>query len=116
MKQGKTEKAVFAKLSAEKVELSALRDFELGVFDFPSLVSNVEGEIESFARRIQSEINDLEQKSDILDKAYNELKAKAKELGVEIEVVVTASSVQMYEQAKKRLKKFQPVIKSLKKV
>jgi septation ring formation regulator EzrA len=108
---------VMAKLAVEqKVELNALRDFELGVFDFPSLVSNVEGEIESFARRIQSEINDLEQKSNTLDKAYNELKAKAKELGVEIEVVVTPSSVQMYEQAKKRLKKFQPVIKSLKKV
>lgn len=103
-------------IQPQEVKLNALRDFELGVFDFPSAVSAVEQEIEVFARKMQSEINTLDRQADVLDKAYKELKQKADELGIPISDIVTSSSVDMYQQAKKQLNKFQPVIKALKKV
>ena len=108
MKQGKTEKAVFAKLSkVEKVELSSVSEVskltnsvEQQSKEFSKLATKAEGlavEFDKAARRYHTlymEVNDLEQKMDNynksqdtifldLDYAIDQLEDKLKGLGVE---------------------------------
>ncbi len=73
MKQGKTEKAVFAKLSTQKVELGAIDDlkkrFDKNLTNFDSSVSKV--------RNIANDFVDLE---DDFEKISNEASAIEKQL------------------------------------
>jgi len=108
MKQGKTEKAVFAKLSkVEKVELSSVSEVkklansvEQQSKELSKLATKAEGlavELDKAARRYHTlymEVNDLEQKMDSynksqdtifldLDYAIDQLEDKLKGLGVD---------------------------------
>lgn len=73
MKQGKTEKAVFAKLSTEKVELGAIDDLKKR---FDKNLTNFDGSV-SKVRNIANEFVDLE---DDFEKISNEASAIEKQL------------------------------------
>ena len=107
MKQGKTEKAVFAKLASQKVELASVNELKSLTSkaaqegkEFKSLASKGESlfkEFDKIARRYHTaymELNDLEQKLSNavgrspkntmeLDGAIAEVERKAKELGID---------------------------------
>ena len=87
MKQGKTEKAVFAKLSAEKVELNAIADIKKQ----SEKISQEYAELSRSARRYLGELDSIADKasalskrsSDVVDNA-NEVAKKINELGMDM--------------------------------
>jgi uncharacterized coiled-coil DUF342 family protein len=87
MKQGKTEKAVFAKLSTEKVELNAIADIKKQ----SEKISQEYAELSRSARRFLGELDSIADKAFALEKranvAYNDANAVAKkinELGMDM--------------------------------
>ena len=87
MKQGKTEKAVFAKLSTEKVELNAIADIKKQSEN----ISQEYAELSRSARRYLGELDSIADKasalskrsSDVVDNA-NEVAKKINELGMDM--------------------------------
>lgn len=87
MKQGKTEKAVFAKLSTEKVELNAIADIKKQ----SEKISQEYAELSRSARRYLGELDSIADKasalskrsSDVVDNA-NEVAKKINELGMDM--------------------------------
>ena len=87
MKQGKTEKAVFAKLSTEKVELNAIADIKKQ----SEKISQEYAELSRSARRYLGELDSIADKasalskrsSDVVDNA-NEIAKKINELGMDM--------------------------------
>jgi len=88
MKQGKTEKAVFAKLSTEKVELGLVEDFtkvfESAVNTDTSIGMNLIDALGKAENKYKSVINDYEKAVKIGDDAL----AAAKDLGVDLPAIV----------------------------
>ena len=67
MKQGKTEKAVFAKLSTEKVELNAIADIKKQ----SEKISQEYAELSRSARRFLGELDSIADKAFALEKRAN---------------------------------------------
>jgi hypothetical protein len=83
MKQGKTEKAVFAKLSTEKVELSALdkaQDAQRIFLDARTRASNMALEAADYMER---EMSDLFKLKSAVEADLNKLRKMQQELGFE---------------------------------
>jgi len=75
MKQGRTEKAVFAKLSTEKVELGVVDDIKDAI--------RRGQEIEDMLGRELNKYNGLLRAAGQFNRHYNDLISKSKELGIE---------------------------------
>jgi hypothetical protein len=67
MKQGKTEKAVFAKLSSQKVELNAIADIKKQSEN----ISQEYAELSRSARRFLGELDSIADKAFALEKRAN---------------------------------------------
>ena len=84
MKQSKTEKAVFAKLSTQKVELGLVEDFEKiyqkAINEEESIAVGIIDALGKAENKYKSLINDFERAVKIGDNA----EASAKELGVDL--------------------------------
>jgi len=87
MKQGKTEKAVFAKLSTEKVELSVVNDIKALVKEMQSLAFDENTAVTAMAR-VVSDYRNVVKKADAMsrkaDTVIKDAEAAARELGVNI--------------------------------
>jgi predicted Zn-dependent protease len=90
MKQGKTEKAVFAKLSTEKVELGAMQDIDKMVSEAEQLWKSTESSVGNILRnamdKVQAEVKPMVQMRADLFNASREFEAKADELGLDSSV------------------------------
>tara|TARA_R110001606_G_scaffold35428_1_gene103047 strand:+ start:102 stop:452 length:351 start_codon:yes stop_codon:yes gene_type:complete len=88
MKQGRTEKAVFAKLSTQKVELGLVEDFtkvfESAVKADSSIGNSLINALSRAENKYKSVINDYEKAVKIGDDAL----AAAKDLGVDLPSIV----------------------------
>jgi len=87
MKQGKTEKAVFAKLSTEKVELNAIADIKKQSEN----ISQEYAELSRSARRYLGELDSiadkafaLEKRANVVENNANEVAKKINELGMDM--------------------------------
>ena len=86
MKQGKTEKAVFAKLSTQKVELSIADD----VMDFVRSIPFDTSYVSQALKMVEKGTNEAERVyKEIVEKEkqLKDFQAKAKELGINDEVI-----------------------------
>lgn len=88
MKQSKTEKAVFAKLASQKVELSMLADY----LDQFSYYRNDYRKVADDVMRIMKSAEQYKQRLENLNKDlvatakyYNEVETEAKKLGVDLD-------------------------------
>lgn len=82
MKQGKTEKAVFAKLSTEKVELAAMQDADAL---YNELVRGAQAQA-SILNKVENELKSLAGTAKELQKMEQKLESMAKELGVDLDL------------------------------
>lgn len=80
MKQGKTEKAVFAKLSTEKVELSKVDD----AAQLYKQLSDKAGDAAVMIDKATVALKKLISERDALEKIANDIEQSAKELGVDV--------------------------------
>ena len=87
MKQGKTEKAVFAKLSTQKVELNAIADIKKQ----SEKISQEYAELSRSARRFLGELDSiadkafaLEKRANVVENDANEVAKKLNELGMDM--------------------------------
>lgn len=80
MKQGRTEKAVFAKLSTEKVELNAIADIKKQ----SESISQEYAELSRSARRYLGELDSIADKAFALEKRANAAENDANEIAKKI--------------------------------
>jgi len=87
MKQSNTEKAVYAKLSTEKVELGAIQDLEKMVNEAEQLWKSTESKVGNILRnakdKVQSEVKPMAQIRVKLFNVSREFDTKADELGLD---------------------------------
>jgi hypothetical protein len=89
MKQGKTEKAVFAKLSkVEKVELAAMQDADAL---YNELVRGAQAQA-SILNKVENELKSLAGTAKELQKMEQRLESMAKELGVDLDINYAADT------------------------
>lgn len=107
MKQGKTEKAVFAKLSTEKVELSMLGDYLDAFYFYRKNFNKAAEEVNDFLKsgdKYKQQLDNLN--ADLVNTAkyYDKVEAEAKKLGVDLSSDTQASKREIDEMIKESAK------------
>jgi hypothetical protein len=88
MKQSKTEKAVFAKLSTQKVELAAMQDADAL---YNELVRGAQAQA-SILNKVENELKSLSGTAKELQKMEQRLESMAKEIGVDLDINYAADT------------------------
>lgn len=116
MKQGKTEKAVFAKLSTEKVELSLVQDIKV------SKNAAAQSAVKAFSQSGKARVevsNAIKNLNKAIAEYKNTLKliadaeSAAKELGVDFDASYRSDIESRIKQAESDLQSLQQALKSL---
>ena len=107
MKQGKTEKAVFAKLSTEKVELSMLGDYLDAFYFYSKNYKKVAEEVEGFFKsgdKYKQQLDKLN--ADLVNTAkyYDRVESEAEKLGVDLSSDTQASKREIDDMIKQSAK------------
>tara|TARA_B110000908_G_scaffold1387_1_gene1749 strand:- start:691 stop:1038 length:348 start_codon:yes stop_codon:yes gene_type:complete len=83
MKQGRTEKAVFAKLSTEKVELSIINDIDKINNDIDSISKEAGNIYNKAVSNVFANFNSASRLESSFDKLISKFEANIKELGLD---------------------------------
>jgi hypothetical protein len=107
MKQGKTEKAVFAKLASQKVELAKADDILRDVSSLASLFLNSRNKLQNAGFDALQDYEKVEAGIKEQERAINDFKSAVKELGIDLpnEVETAEKNLQSMSTGLSRAKK-----------